>query len=87
MKALFYVVVVLLLLGPLRRRCLFAFFAAWWRTVVPLVVGWAVGILIVARLMPGAPPYMMILGPVMAAFVVGGGVRELLNEVFPPKGK
>jgi hypothetical protein len=85
MKIILLAAIVLLLLGPLRRRLLFPFLTAWWRTVIPLVAGGIVGHVVVSRFMRGAPPWMMLVGPFMGAFGIGGAIRELLANTFPER--
>lgn len=87
MKSVLLIGVALLLIGPLRRRLLLPFLAAWWRTVLPLVVGGAAAIVIVGSRACGVPAEAKIIGLLLATFMIGGGVRELLNEVFPRKGE
>jgi len=65
---------------------MFPFLAAWWRNLVALSFGTVAGFAAVG-MMHGAPAWMMLFGPVVGAFVVGGGVRELIDCIFPPKGK
>ena len=76
---------IALLLGPLRRRVVLPLLCGYWTVILPLAVGAAVGHWIVTRLMPGAPPWMRIVGPFFSAFMLGGAVRELIVTVFPPR--
>ena len=76
------VLMLLLFLGPLRRRFFLPFLAAWWRSTVPLIAGGIAGVLVVNKLMPGAPGWMKIVGPVMAAFMIGGAIEALFHNLL-----
>lgn len=76
---------MLLLLGPLRRRLLLPLLCGYWTVIFPLVIGAAVGHWVVVRLMPGAPAWMTIAGPLMSAFMLGVAVHELFVTMFPPR--
>ncbi len=71
---------ILLVTGPMRRPIILA-----WRSLVPLILGGIVGHIVVTRFMPGAPPWMTIVGPAMSAFMIGGAISELLATVFPQR--
>ena len=88
MKGIWLVGIVLLLLGPLRRRLLLPLLSGCWRVVLPLIVGGIVGHIIVGRFMPGAPEWMMIVGPVFAGLMLGGAIKQCLDDILgPPRGK
>ena len=75
------IILSVFIIGALRRR----FFAAW-RTITPLIAGAIIGSLLSAKFVQaGAPAWMMIVGPVFAAFVVGGALNQGLNDIFPPR--
>ena len=82
-RILLLVGVLLLLVGPLRRP----FFSAW-RLSLPLVGGAVVGGLIACYMVKqGAPTWIMLVGPVLGAVALGGAAKELLDDVFGPKGR
>ena len=80
---LIVITTLLLLIGSTRRRILAA-----WRLIVPLAIGGMVG-LPVARMLvnSGAPPWMMIVGPICAAFMIGGALNQGLDEILGPSKK
>ena len=73
---------VLVVTGPLRRPILGA-----WKFLVSAFVGGIVGVLVVGRLIHGAPPWMMVAGPVFMAIVFGNLGRELLDDMFGRGGR
>ena len=79
-RYLLFAAAFLLIIGPLRRPLFSA-----WRLVLPLIIGGIAGHVIVSRFMPGAPAWMKIVGPLMATFMIGGAIRELLATVFPQR--
>jgi len=66
--------------GPLRKPMFSV-----WRMTFPLIIGGIVGFVIVNKFMSGAPAWMKIVGQVMAAFMIGGAISELLATVFPQR--
>jgi len=72
--------VLLLIAGPLRKPMFSV-----WRMTFPLIIGGIVGFVIVNKFMSGAPAWMKIVGQVMAAFMIGGAISELLATVFPQR--
>ena len=73
-KILFGTFALLLIAGPLRKPLL-----AQWRVAVPLAAGAIIGFIVVAKLMPGAPGWMLFVGPVFGAFTFGPAVVELFH--------
>lgn len=74
MKTLIILLVILLVIGPLRRPLLSA-----WMIILPLTVGSILGYIIVTRFMSGVPSWMLIVGPVFGAFMLGPAIIELFN--------
>ncbi len=74
------VLLLMLIAGPLRKPMFSV-----WRMTFPLIIGGIVGFVIVNKFMSGAPAWMKIAGQVMAAFMIGGAIRELLATVFPQR--
>ena len=75
---------LLLIIGPLRRPLL-----SQWRLVLPLAIGGTVGWFVIhSKHFLGAPGWMMIVGPVFAGLILGGTIKQGIDEILgPPKGK
>jgi len=80
-RYLLFAAVLLLIVGRLRRPLLSA-----WRLVLPLSIAGIIGWCIVnsGRFMC-APSWMKIVGPLMAALMVGGPIYGFLRDNFPSR--
>lgn len=78
MESLIVILVVALLLGPCRRLVLYPVLGAW-KTVIPSILGWVLGRMIIEQYMPGSPGWIWIGGPLFTAFIIGPLGRELIE--------
>lgn len=68
--------VVLLMAGPLRKR-----FLAAWRFTLPAVASGILGFVLAGMFVKaGAPAWMMIVGPVIAALMIGGAGKKWFDD-------
>ena len=82
-RFLLITVALLLVIGPFRRHLLSA-----WRLVLPLAIGGGVGFFLVqSRRFIGAPGWLLWVGPVFCAFVIGGAIQEWIDDLMPPRKK
>ena len=75
--------VLLLFVGTIRRW----FFQRAWRFILPLFLGFALGVPIAQKLIArgGAPQEVVIILPLFASFLIAFSLKEILDDILPPK--
>ena len=83
-KVMLISIVLLLFVGAIRRW----FFGGAWRLVLPLFVGFLIGVPIAQKLLArgGAPREAVIILPFFASFLIAAALKTALDEITrPPK--
>jgi hypothetical protein len=83
-KILLIGIALLLFVGAIRRW----FFAGAWRLLVPLIVGFFIGVPLAAAVVgSGAPAAVIIIAPIFAGLIIAGTFKTVLDDILgPPKG-
>ncbi len=77
---------LLLFVGTIRRW----FFQRAWRFILPLFVGFAIGVPIAQKLIArgGAPQEVIIILPLFASFLIAFTLKDILDDILgPPKDR
>ena len=84
-KLLFIGVTLVLVVGVIRRW----FFRGAWRVIVPLVLGFFIGVPLSAKTVGIAlPPHLRMIPPMFISLVIGCGLMGILEEILgPPKDR
>lgn len=86
LKILLIGTALLLFVGTIRRW----FFQRAWRFILPLFVGFAIGVPITQKLIArgGAPQEVIIILPLFASLIIAGTLKTVLDDILgPPKDR
>ena len=83
-KILLIGITLILFVGVIRRW----FFQGAWRLIIPLIVGFFIGVPLAAAVVgSGAPAAVIIIAPIFAGLIITSALKSLLDDITRPSKK